>query len=101
MMKKRWRQLAAIFMAAVMAVGTVMPAWAASRKKITSVSLTVNSDMKIGDHISMDQVELEIQARKGETGFRLDHCLTALEVSVEVQAQSTELDVTRQYGYVF
>ena len=50
---------------------------------------------------AMDQVELEIQARKGETGFRLDHCLTALEVSVEVQAQSTELDVTRQYGYVF
>ena len=64
MMKKRWRQFAAIFMAAVMAVGTVVPAWAASRKKITSVSLTVNSDMKIGDDISMDQVELETNSDK-------------------------------------
>lgn len=49
---------------------------------------------------AMDQVELEMKARKGNTAFRLDHCLTALEVSVEVKAQEIDLDVTRQYGYV-
>ncbi len=49
---------------------------------------------------ALDQVELEIQARKGDTSFRLDHCLTALEVTVDVKVQSRELEVTRQYGYV-
>lgn len=48
----------------------------------------------------MDQAELELQARKGNTAFRLDHCMTALEVSVDVKAQGRELEVTRQYGYV-
>lgn len=48
---------------------------------------------------AMDQAELELRARKGNGEFRLDHCISALEVSVDVEVSGRKFTVTRQYGY--
>lgn len=48
---------------------------------------------------AMDQMELGLQSSKGSSLFRLDHCIGALEVEVEVRVQNQVLTVTRQYGY--
>ena len=48
---------------------------------------------------ALDQVEMEMRVRKNNSSFRLDYCMTALEVSVEVMIQDRAFTVNRQYGY--
>lgn len=48
---------------------------------------------------TLDQVEMERRVQKNNSSFRLDYCMTALEVSVEVMIQDRAFTVTRQYGY--
>ena len=48
----------------------------------------------------MDMVEMSLRAAKGWENFRLDCCLTALEASIDVKANSRKVfTVTRRYGY--
>lgn len=61
---KRWKKTAAFLLAAVLAVSMAFPAWAESRKKITSVSLKVTSGMEIGDEMDPSQVEITTNSDK-------------------------------------
>ena len=48
----------------------------------------------------MDMVEACIRSSTGNTGFRLDHCIEAIEASVDVQANRKKtFTVTKQYSY--
>lgn len=48
----------------------------------------------------MDMVELSLRAAKGWENFRLDCCMTAMEASIDVKANSRKVfTVTRQYCY--
>lgn len=64
MKKKWWRRAGTALLAAALMLGLAVPAAAASRKKITSVSLTVDSEMKIGDDMDLSQVEVETESDK-------------------------------------
>ena len=49
----------------------------------------------------MDMIEAEIRATKGREQFRLDCCIEAIVVSVDVQAnRSRTYTVTKQYSYI-
>ena len=60
----RYKQTAMIVLAAAMAVGTTIVPAAASRKKISSVNLSVTSDMRIGDDMDPAQIEIEEDSEK-------------------------------------
>ncbi|MCD8154481.1 MAG: DUF5702 domain-containing protein [Clostridiales bacterium] len=48
----------------------------------------------------MDMIELSVRALTGRENFRLDTCITAMEASVDVRANSSKIfTVTRQYVY--
>lgn len=64
MRRGKWKHLIAAVLAAALAAGMTVPALAESRKKITSVNLTVDSDMKIGDDLDVSQVEIEAESDK-------------------------------------
>lgn len=60
--------------------------------------LTQNIDNKISR--GMDMLELEIREKTGNDDFRLDSCITGIEVQIDVNAnQQKELTVTKQYCY--
>ena len=72
MTKNHWKRLQALVLAGVLAVCAAFPAMAESRKKITSVSLDVESEMRIGDDIEPSQVQIETKSDKyyvGEIDF--------------------------------
>lgn len=49
----------------------------------------------------MDMIEVEIRSTKGKEGFRLDCCIEAAEISVDVEANRKQtFSVTRQYSYI-
>ena len=49
----------------------------------------------------MDMIEVEIRSTKGMEGFRLDCCIEAAEISVDVEANRKQtFSVTRQYSYI-
>ncbi len=49
----------------------------------------------------MDMVELSVRKTTGRQGFRLDHCIEAAEISVDVKANGRRTyTVTKQYGYI-
>ena len=49
----------------------------------------------------MDMIEVEIRSTKGKKGFRLDCCIEAAEISVDVEAHRKQtFSVTRQYSYI-
>ena len=49
----------------------------------------------------MDMIEAEIRSTKGKEGFRLDCCIEAAEISVDVEANRKQtFSVTRQYSYI-
>ena len=49
----------------------------------------------------MDMVELSVRKTTGREGFRLDHCIEAAEISVDVKANGRRTyTVTKQYGYI-
>ena len=48
----------------------------------------------------MDMVELSVRKSAGREGFRLDHCMEAAEISVDVKANGRNTyTVTKQYSY--
>ena len=48
----------------------------------------------------MDMIECSIRERGKRTGFRMDHCVTALEASADIRANGKKtFTVTRQYAY--
>ena len=48
----------------------------------------------------MDMIECAIRERGKRTGFRMDHCVTALEASADIRANRKKIfTVTRQYAY--
>lgn len=60
--------------------------------------LTLGKENKVKR--GMDMVELSIRSMEGREGFRLDHCIVALEASVDVEANKRKtFTVTRQYCY--
>ena len=57
---KKTKSFLSIIITAAMVFSTVgMTSWADTRKKITSVSLTITSDINIGDDYDNDAVEVE------------------------------------------
>ena len=49
----------------------------------------------------MDMIEVEIRSTKGKEGFRLDCCIEAAEISVDVEANRKQtFSVIRQYSYI-
>ena len=49
----------------------------------------------------MNMIEVEIRSTKGKEGFRLDCCIEAAEISVDVEANRKQtFSVTRQYSYI-
>lgn len=49
---------------------------------------------------AMDMVELSVRTVSGREGFCLDHCIAALEMSVDVRANRRKVfNVTRKYAY--
>ena len=48
----------------------------------------------------MDMIELSVRSSTGQTSFRLDHCIEAIEASVEVQTgDGRTFNATKQYSY--
>ena len=61
--------------------------------------LSMNKTRKI--QRGMDMIELEIRTAAGREEFCLDHCIVALEVSVDVKANKRKTFTTvRQYQYI-
>ncbi len=49
----------------------------------------------------MDMIELCIRSSTGQKGFRLDHCIEAIEASVDVKANRKKIfTVKKQYSYL-
>ena len=48
----------------------------------------------------MDMIECSIREKRKRPGFRMDHCIVALEASADVKANNKKtFTVTRQYAY--
>ena len=48
----------------------------------------------------MDMIECSIREKGKRPGFRMDHCIVALETSADVKANNKKtFTVTRQYAY--
>ena len=48
----------------------------------------------------MDMIECSIREKGKRPGFRMDHCIVALEASADVKANNKKtFTVTRQYAY--
>lgn len=47
----------------------------------------------------LDMVEAAMRGREGWEDFRMDHCITALEASIQVQAYEKTLTAKREYCY--
>ncbi|RGZ00422.1 hypothetical protein [Clostridium sp. AM58-1XD] len=60
----QWKKASAVLLAAVLTAGAAMTALAASNKKITSVSLTITSEIKVGDDMSNDSIEVDADSNK-------------------------------------
>lgn len=47
----------------------------------------------------MDMVEMQVRKGAGRESFRLDHCIEAVEASVDIKANGRIYTVTKQYSY--
>lgn len=61
---KQWRKPAGALFAGLLSVLAVFPAQAASREKITSVNLTVTSEMSVGEDRDLAEIEIETRSDK-------------------------------------
>ena len=63
------KKILAIFLTASLLAGmTAIPALAATKQKITSVSLTITSDIQVGDEIENDGLDVESSSAKYTVG---------------------------------
>lgn len=60
-MKNRWKMAGLFLMAGLLAAGTVMPAFAASRKKISSVNVVVTADIQPETRFGEENIEIEVK----------------------------------------
>lgn len=61
---KKWKRIRGLLLAAALTAAMAFSATAESRKKITSVSLKITSDMEIGDDMDTSQIEVETSSEK-------------------------------------